>query len=73
MNQNKPVCMNCERTDKETPLISLQYASHQTWICPQCLPVLIHHADQLEDKLAALRQANSPHRSMPARGDVSRA
>ena len=66
MSQNTPICLNCERTDKETPLIDLQYASRQVWICPQCLPVLIHHADQLEDKLAALRQANSPNRPVPA-------
>lgn len=59
MNPNTPACLNCERTDKDTPLISVQYVSRPAWICPQCLPVLIHHADQLENKLAAIRQGPS--------------
>ena len=57
-------CLSCDRTEKETPLITLRLAGSQTWICPQCLPVLIHHADQLEDKLAALCQAASPNRAV---------
>jgi hypothetical protein len=65
MNPHAPACLNCERTDKQTPLISLQYESRQAWICPQCLPALIHHADELEDKLAALRQATLPNRAAP--------
>ena len=65
MNPNAPACLNCGRTDKQTPLISLQYVLREAWICPQCLPVLIHHADELEEKLAALRQAASPNRAAP--------
>ena len=60
MNPNTPACLNCERTDRETPLMCVQYVSRQAWICPQCLPVLIHHADQLEDKLAAIRPSIPP-------------
>jgi hypothetical protein len=37
-------------------LIALQYVGGRLWICPQCLPVLIHHADQLADKLAEMSQ-----------------
>jgi hypothetical protein len=33
-------------------LIPLEYRGAQTWICPQHLPVLIHHPDQLVGKLA---------------------
>jgi len=59
-------CLSCDRTEQETPLLAVKYARHEAWICPQCLPVLIHHADQLADRLAALRQATSPNRAVSA-------
>ena len=49
-------CLSCDRTEQETPLVALKYAGRETWICPQCLPVLIHHADQLAGKLAEMGQ-----------------
>ena len=61
---NNTHCLNCDRTEQETPLVALKYAGRETWVCPQCLPVLIHHAEQLADKLAALRQAASPNRAV---------
>lgn len=63
---NNTHCLNCDRAEQQTPLIALRYAGTDAWICPQCLPVLIHHAEQLEDKLAALRQAASPNRAVSA-------
>jgi hypothetical protein len=45
-------CLNCNRPETVIPLVSLRYAGSQTWICSQCLPILIHHADQLTHKLA---------------------
>jgi hypothetical protein len=49
-------CLSCSRSEEQTPLIALQYAGGRLWICPQCLPVLIHHADQMADKLAEISQ-----------------
>lgn len=45
--------LSCDRSEKETPLIALRDAGSPAWICPQCLPVLIHHPDQLAGKLAS--------------------
>ena len=45
-------CFNCNRPETAIPLVNLRYAGKQTWICSQCLPVLIHHPQQLADKLA---------------------
>lgn len=45
-------CLNCNRPETVIPMVSLRYAGSQTWICSQCLPILIHHADQLAPKLA---------------------
>lgn len=45
-------CLNCNRSETEAPLVSLRFAGNQTWICTQCLPVLIHHPQQLAGRLA---------------------
>lgn len=45
-------CLNCERPEAVTPLVSLRYAGQAAWICTQCLPVLIHKPQQLSGKLA---------------------
>ncbi len=44
-------CLNCGRTENEAPLVVLRYAGAPAWICPQCLPILIHHPEKLVDKL----------------------
>ena len=44
-------CFNCGKEENEIPLIQLTYSGSTAWICPQCLPVLIHHIDQLTEKL----------------------
>ena len=49
-------CLSCKRSEEQTPLIALQYAGSRIWICPQCLPVLIHHAEQLAGKLVGTDQ-----------------
>jgi hypothetical protein len=35
-------------------LLQLQYAGKATWICPQCLPTLIHAPARLADKLPGI-------------------
>lgn len=45
------VCFSCGREEIEIPLVVLRYSSKEMHICPQCLPVLIHHFDQLVEKL----------------------
>ncbi len=47
-----PQCLACERDSDATPLIPLEYQGAKTWICPQHLPILIHHPSQLIGKLA---------------------
>ena len=45
-------CLNCGRSETDIPLVALRHAGQQAWICSQCLPVLIHHPQQLIGKLA---------------------
>jgi len=49
-----PTCLSCNRDEHETPLVVLAFSGKEARICPQCLPVLIHHVDRLEEKLGSL-------------------
>jgi hypothetical protein len=53
-------CVNCQRTVAEVPLITLTTRVGAAYICPQCLPVLIHEPQQLLDKLPGA-EALQPH------------
>ncbi len=44
-------CINCERTADQVPLVPILTRDAQVYICPQCLPILIHKPQQLADKL----------------------
>ncbi len=50
-------CLNCQLSENETPLVPLHYTGKQAWICPACLPVLIHKTEMLSGKLAELEAA----------------
>ena len=44
-------CLSCNRSEDEIPLITLTYSSRPAFICSFCLPLLIHHPEQLIGKL----------------------
>jgi hypothetical protein len=48
---NEPVCVACNRTAKEIPLLTLDYQGRKFWICPQHLPMLIHDPRSLTGRL----------------------
>ena len=35
-------CFNCQTTENEIPLLDLHYQENKLFICPRCLPQLIH-------------------------------
>lgn len=47
-------CLNCNRSEEKTPLITLAFKGETRYICPQCLPVLIHKSQQLAEKLPGM-------------------
>jgi len=53
-------CISCERTVEEVPLLSLTHRSGAAYICPQCLPILIHQPQQLVGQLPGA-EALQPH------------
>jgi hypothetical protein len=54
MGEKMNTCLNCEKTDQEIPLLKMRYREADVFICPQCLPVLIHHPENLADKLPGM-------------------
>ncbi|HSW53608.1 MAG TPA: hypothetical protein VLH59_00845 [Ignavibacteriaceae bacterium] len=44
-------CLSCNRSENEIPLVTLTYSSKPAYICSHCLPLLIHHPEQLIGKL----------------------
>lgn len=44
-------CLSCNRTENEIPLVTLTYSSNPAYICSHCLPLLIHHPEQLVGRL----------------------
>lgn len=52
-------CLNCTRSEMETPLVSLRYRGGGAWICTQCLPQLIHQPERIAGKLSEVDAASS--------------
>jgi hypothetical protein len=44
-------CLSCNRSEDEIPLVTLTYSSRPAYICSHCLPLLIHHPEQLIGRL----------------------
>lgn len=44
-------CLSCNRSENEIPLVTLSYSSKPAYICSHCLPLLIHHPEQLIGRL----------------------
>jgi hypothetical protein len=53
MNQENSLknCLSCNRTENEIPLVTLTYSSKPAYICSHCLPLLIHHPEELIGRL----------------------
>ncbi len=47
LNQTDERCLSCERTSEQIPLLALRYQGNEFWVCPQCLPILIHKPGRL--------------------------
>ena len=44
-------CLNCKKDEKEIPLLDLHYQEGKLFICPRCLPMLIHKPESLAGTL----------------------
>lgn len=46
-HEQNPICVNCGRDETEVPVTEWRFAGGTFWICPDCLPQLIHHRTQV--------------------------
>ena len=53
-------CLNCGSSELERPLITLKFQGKELYICPQCLPILIHKPYQLTEKLPDFSPFENP-------------
>jgi len=53
-NNQELYCVNCERTVEQVPLLSILHRDGAAYICPQCLPILIHKPYALAGKLGGV-------------------
>jgi hypothetical protein len=60
MNTNQEICLYCERSSEEVPLIAMRHRGRAVWICPQHLPILIHQPSRLADKLPGAANLGAP-------------
>ncbi len=63
--QNDGRCLNCGRTEAQTPLVTWRYQGHKLQICPQCMPVFIHETEKV---LAKWRGSSAPNPPDSAKG-----
>jgi len=54
------ICLNCASSEQEKPLLSIKFQGNEIYICPQCLPVLIHKPANLADKLPGSENFGQP-------------
>ena len=54
------ICLNCSATEEQKPLLTIKYQRNEIYICPQCLPVLIHKPANLADKLPGAENFGVP-------------
>lgn len=54
-------CINCGRSEDELPLCAWRMAGQSFWICPDCLPYLIHQRSAVMPKWGlAVRSTTNP-------------
>ncbi len=53
-------CLNCSKSEQETPLLHLTFRGEIKLICAQCLPILIHKPRQLVEKLPGFNPPAPP-------------
>lgn len=52
-------CLICGRSEDELPLVAQRHRGHQIWVCTACMPVVIHHPEQVRHRLETLPRSES--------------
>ena len=57
---SKSICLNCGTSEQDRPLLTLKFQGEEFYICPQCLPILIHKPYELADKFPEFTPPENP-------------
>ena len=55
-----PACLNGGASEMDRPLLSLRFQGKEVNICPECMPILIHRPQKLQEKLPGIKPWNGP-------------
>lgn len=47
-------CLICGRSETQLPLVAQRYRGQSIWVCTGCMPLVIHHPEEVRDRLEAL-------------------
>ena len=53
-------CLNCGTSEQQRPLLTLKFQGKEHYLCPQCMPIMIHKPHQLADKLPGFQPPGPP-------------
>jgi hypothetical protein len=48
-------CLNCGSSEMDRPLLTLKFQEKDVYICPECMPIMIHKPQQLVEKLPEMK------------------
>ena len=59
-DQASLTCINCQRNEDELPLTEWRMAGNSFWVCPECLPLLIHRRTEVMPRWNLATRATPP-------------
>jgi hypothetical protein len=61
-SKNSGVCVHCERSEDEIPILRFRFMGKEKSICSSCLPILLHRPDRLVGRLEGAEDISpAPH------------
>ena len=57
-DKKKKVCIVCQVSSDEMPILNFEYKGETHYICSQHIPVLIHKAKALEELLPGMKNTD---------------
>jgi hypothetical protein len=59
-DQPQAVCLNCDRTEAQLPILAWHFQGRSLWVCSECTPHLIHHPERILARWHAQATTHSP-------------
>ena len=50
-------CFNCKTPESEVPVVNMRYKNKELWVCPRCIPSMIHEPQLVEQSLTEAEKA----------------